>query len=213
MVADQIRARGVSDEAVLRAMEAVPREVFVGIEGAGRAYEDAPQPILEGQTISQPYVVAYMIEALAPALGQRVLEVGTGSGYAAAVLSRVVSQVYTVERYPSLGRLARWRLHRLGYRNVVVRTGDGTLGWAEHAPYDGILVSAGAPEVPEALRLQLAVGGRLVIPVGTRRARQELLCVHRTGPSEWREENLGEVRFVPLVGKAGWQEPEQPEQA
>lgn len=206
MVKQQIRARGVTDEAVLRAMESVPRELFVGSEGAGHAYDDAPQPILEGQTISQPYVVAYMIEALHPARHHRVLEVGTGSGYAAAVLSRIVSQVYTVERHSSLARLATWRLHRLGFRNVRVHTGDGSGGWIDHAPFDGILVSAGAPFVPDALRHQLAVGGRLVIPVGPSRSQQELLCIERRGASEWVEHGLGEVRFVPLVGETAWRE-------
>lgn len=210
MVERQLRARGVRDEEVLRAMELVPREDFVGGEVAHRAYEDSPQPILEGQTISQPYVVAFMIEALWPLATHRVLEIGTGSGYASAVLSRIVHKVYTVERYESLARLAALRFHRLGYNNVKVHTGDGSVGWKDHAPYDGILVSAGAPSVPDALRQQLALGGRLVIPVGRTQAQQELVVVQRNGPEEWREESLGDVRFVPLVGEAAWSEPEQP---
>lgn len=210
MVEQQIRSRGVCDERVLRAMGTVPREFFVGVELVQRAYDDAPQPILEGQTISQPYVVAYMIEALHPGPTHRILEIGTGSGYAAAVLSRIAESVETVERHESLARLAAWRLYRLGYSNVRVHTGDGSLGWPDGAPYDGIVVSAGAPSVPVALRLQLARGGRLVIPVGATRAQQDLICVHRTGVDTWVEVQLGEVRFVPLVGEAAWNEREQP---
>jgi protein-L-isoaspartate(D-aspartate) O-methyltransferase len=206
MVETQIADRGVRDERVLQAMRTVPREAFVPGHLADRAYRDHPLPIDEGQTISQPYVVAWMIEALEPLPGDRVLEIGAGSGYAAAVLSRVVDEVYTVERFPALAREAGRRLERLGYLNVLVRVGDGTLGWPEFAPYDGIVVAAGGPEVPRPLLDQLAPGGRLVIPVGPRPDLQTLLRVTRRPGNRFREEDLGAVRFVPLVGAEGWAE-------
>ena len=159
MVRYQIAARGVSDELVLDAMRAVPREAFMPEELAEFAYEDTPLPIEEGQTISQPYIVALMIAAIQPGAQDRVLEIGTGSGYAAAVLSRVVGQVYTVERHEALVDLARRRLRTLGYGNVEVLHGDGSLGWPEHAPYESLIVTAGGPHVPRQLRDQLAVGG------------------------------------------------------
>ena len=159
MVRYQIAARGVSDELVLDAMRAVPREAFMPEELAEFAYEDTPLPIEEGQTISQPYIVALMIAAIQPEPQDRVLEIGTGSGYAAAVLSRVVGQVYTVERHEALVDLARRRLRTLGYGNVEVLHGDGSLGWPEHAPYESLIVTAGGPHVPRQLRDQLAVGG------------------------------------------------------
>lgn len=206
MVQTQIADRGVRDERVLAAMRTVPREAFVPDHLAGQAYRDHPLPIDEGQTISQPYVVAWMIEALQPHPGDRVLEIGAGSGYAAAVLSRVVDEVYTVERFPALARQAGQRLERLGYLNVLVRVGDGTLGWPEFAPYDGIVVAAGGPEVPRPLLDQLAPGGRLVIPVGPRPDLQTLVRVTRLRDGRLREEDLGAVRFVPLVGAQGWAE-------
>lgn len=206
MVQTQIADRGVRDERVLEAMRTVPREAFVPDHLAGQAYRDHPLPIDEGQTISQPYVVAWMIAALEPQPGDRVLEIGTGSGYAAAVLSRVVDEVYTVERFPALARQAGQRLERLGYLNVLVRAGDGTLGWPELAPYDGIVVAAGGPEVPRPLLGQLAPGGRLVIPVGPRPDLQRLIRVTRLRDGRLREEDLGAVRFVPLVGAQGWAE-------
>jgi protein-L-isoaspartate(D-aspartate) O-methyltransferase len=209
MVRRQIAHRGVRDRRVLDAMSAVPREVFVPERLADVAYEDTPLPIEEQQTISQPYIVALMAETLELEPGQRVLEVGTGSGYAAAVLSRIVGEtgeVYAIERHASLAELARGRMRRLGYGNVNVRHGDGTLGWPEHAPYDAIAVAAGGPEVPPALKRQLAVGGRLVIPVGTDPRLQELVRVRRTGPDRFEQENLGGVRFVPLVGAQGWKQ-------
>ena len=199
MVRYQIAARGVSDDRVLDAMRAVPREAFMPEELAEFAYEDTPLPIEEGQTISQPYIVALMIAAIQPGAQGRVLEIGTGSGYAAAVLSRVVGQVYTVERHEALVDLARRRLRTLGYGNVEVLHGDGSLGWPEHAPYDGIIVTAGGPHVPRQLREQLAVGGRLVIPIGPDPRLQHLVRVTRVTHERFDEERLGAVRFVPLV--------------
>lgn len=204
MVKEQLEARGVSDQAVLAAMKNVPREDFVPAELLGLAYEDGPLPIGEGQTISQPYMVAFMIEALEIAPQNRALEIGTGSGYAAAVLSRVAMEVHTVERLAPLAEAARARLVHHGYDNVSVHVGDGTLGWPEHAPYHAIVVTAGAPSVPEPLMAQLAVGGRLVIPVGPHPRMQTLLRVRRLGEKDYREETLMEVVFVPLIGAAGW---------
>jgi protein-L-isoaspartate(D-aspartate) O-methyltransferase len=203
MVDRQIRQRGVRHEAVLRAMEETPREAFMPPTARHAAYEDAPYPILEGQTISQPYVVAYMIEALRPQPHHRFLEVGTGSGYAAAVLSHLVRHVYTIERHPVLAYYARDRFRELGYDNITDRIGDGSRGWPEHAPYPGILVSAGAPAVPDSLLDQLAPDGRLVIPIGPSHA-QELVVVHRRPGGGFEQEDLGAVRFVPLIGREGW---------
>jgi protein-L-isoaspartate(D-aspartate) O-methyltransferase len=161
MVNRQIAARGVRDPRVLRAMREVPREQFVAPGLEEFAYEDSPLPIAEQQTISQPYIVALMIEAAEIGQGDKVLEIGTGSGYAAAVLSRIANEVYTIERHASLAQAAASRFARLGYRNIEVRRGDGTLGWPEAAPFDAIIVTAGGPEVPETLRRQLRIGGRL----------------------------------------------------
>ena len=160
--------RGITDRRILDAFRSVPREAFMPPRLAEFAYEDTPLPIGEGQTISQPHVVAMTVDALGLRGGERVLEIGTSSGYAAAILSRLTSEVYTVERVPSLFEEARKRLARLGYENIHILCADGSLGWAEHAPYDAIVVSAGAPRVPRALLDQLAVGGRLVLPVGMR---------------------------------------------
>jgi protein-L-isoaspartate(D-aspartate) O-methyltransferase len=204
MVAKQIRDRGVSDEAVLAAMRTVPREIFVLGPYRPFAYDDTPLPIPANQTISQPYIVAFMIAALRLKPEDRVLEIGAGSGYAAAVLSRIVREVYTVERHFKLADYARARLAQLGYDNVWVRHGDGTHGWPEHAPYNGIVVAAGAPSVPESLRAQLAIGGRLVIPVGRSRHQQSLLLVTRQGENQYTEEVLAPVAFVPLIGDEGW---------
>jgi len=204
MVDEQITARGVIDPVVLRAMRAVPRERFVPSSAAEVAYEDSPVPIEEGQTISQPYVVALMAEALRLTGRDRVLEIGAGSGYGAAVLSRIAAEVYAIERHASLAELARRRMKDLGFGNVHVIHGDGTLGWSERAPYNGIVVAAGGPSVPEALRSQLAIGGRLVIPVGASQQVQELVRVTRIGPDDYRQEELGTVRFVPLIGAQGW---------
>jgi protein-L-isoaspartate(D-aspartate) O-methyltransferase len=209
MVDAQLAARGIHDPAVLEAMRAVPREAFVPATQAGYAYEDGPLPIGHGQTISQPYVVAVMTEAVSPRPGDRALEIGTGSGYAAAVLASIVAEVYTVERLPELAAGATRRLRALGYRNVHVRCGDGTLGWPEHAPYDIIIVTAGGPRVPPALLEQLAEAGRLVMPVGRDRWSQQLLRVRR-GPGGAVEEELEAVAFVPLIGAQGWPETRTP---
>lgn len=208
MVRRQIAHRGVRDPRVLEAMSTVPREAFVPERLAEVAYDDTALPIEEEQTISQPYIVALMAEALEVQAGQRVLEVGAGSGYAAAVLSRIAGEVYAIERHAALADLARERMRRLGYDNVHIRQGDGTLGWPEHSPYDAIAVAAGGPKVPPALQQQLAVGGRLVIPVGTDPRLQELVRIRRVAPDRFEQENLGGVRFVPLVGAQGWKQGE-----
>ena len=205
MVQRQIASRGVRDRRVLHALLTVPREVFVPERLHEFAYEDTALPIEEEQTISQPYIVALMAEALEAGPDDRVLEVGAGSGYAAAVLSRIAREVYAIERHGVLAELARERMQRLGYTNVHIVYGDGTLGWPEHAPYDAIAVAAGGPDVPPALQSQLAPGGRLVIPIGTDPRLQELVRVRRTGPEKFQRESLGAVRFVPLVGAQGWQ--------
>ena len=199
MLRRHIAARGVRDPRVLGAMGEVPREEFVPPEYARRAYDDGPLPLGRGQTISQPYVVAWMAEALQLAPGDRVLEVGTGSGYAAAVLGRLCEAVYSVERHRFLADAAAERLRVLGYGNVQVRHGDGTEGWSEHAPYDAIVVAAGGPRVPEPLREQLGVGGRLVIPVGAAAGGQTLVRERRGPSGGFTREELGRVRFVPLV--------------
>jgi protein-L-isoaspartate(D-aspartate) O-methyltransferase len=206
MVEVDLAHQGISDPKVLEAFRSIAREDFVPSELAEFAYEDAPLPIGEGQTISQPYIVAVTAQALSLRGGERVLEVGTGSGYAAAVLSRIARDVYSVERIAALADSARERLERLGYDHVRVHCGDGSLGWPEHAPYDAIAVAAGGPKVPDALREQLAIGGRLVIPVGRDEVSQELLRVTRVSETEYREESIADVRFVPLIGEQGWQE-------
>ncbi|HEX6015622.1 MAG TPA: protein-L-isoaspartate(D-aspartate) O-methyltransferase, partial [Geminicoccaceae bacterium] len=206
MVDVQIARRGVRDRRVLDAMRRVPREAFVEPGFEEFAYEDGPLPIGEGQTISQPYIVALMIEAAEVKPGERVLEVGAGSGYAAAVMSRIADQVFAIERHPSLAEAARRRVRELGYGNVDLRVGDGTRGWPEAAPFDAILVAAGGPQVPEALKEQLAIGGRLVVPVGEEERRQRLLKITRAGATEYDEEDLGGVMFVPLIGEQGWAE-------
>ncbi len=205
MIREQLAYRGISDPAVLAAMREVPREEFVPVDLRGSAYEDGPLPIGEGQTISQPYMVAYMTEALELSRGDRVLEIGTGSGYAAAVLSRIVAEVHTVERIAWLATAARERLDRLGYPNIRIHVGDGSLGWPEQAPYDAIVVTAGAPDVPQSLMEQLAAGGRLVIPVGHNLTFQTLVRVRRAGKNDYQRESLMAVMFVPLIGAAGWE--------
>jgi protein-L-isoaspartate(D-aspartate) O-methyltransferase len=207
MVALQVARRGVTDPRVLAAMREVPREAFVGGGMEEFAYEDSPLPIAAGQTISQPYIVALMIEAAQIKPGDRVLDVGTGSGYAAAILSRLAGRVYSIERHRALADSARRSLETLGYTNVEVRHGDGTLGWPDAAPFDAILVAAGGPEIPEALRRQLKIGGRLIIPIGKLGNIQELVKVVRDGDDRFHEEDLGPVTFVPLIGEAGWAEP------
>jgi protein-L-isoaspartate(D-aspartate) O-methyltransferase len=207
MVSRHLQARGVSDPLVLAAMGKVPREAFVPDALREFAYEDSALPIEAGQTISQPYIVARMIELLALEPSDIVLEVGAGSGYAAAVLSRIARQVYAIERHEELAIEARERLKRLGYDNAEIVWADGTKGLPEHAPFNAILVSAGGPKVPEPLKRQLAIGGRLVIPVG-RDVHQTLLLVRRIGEDEFEEEDYGAVSFVPLIGVEGWVEPE-----
>jgi protein-L-isoaspartate(D-aspartate) O-methyltransferase len=198
MVERQLAARGIADTRVLEAMGRVPREAFVAPDLAEFAYDDNPLPIGEGQTISQPYIVALMAEAARIRPGARVLEVGAGSGYAAAVLAHLAQEVVTVERHASLAEGARRVLSSLGYDNVEVLHGDGSKGHSARAPYDAILVAAGAPAPPDALKQQLAEGGRLVIPVSVD-GRQELRVIARSGDS-FTSEDLGAVRFVPLLG-------------
>ena len=199
MVERQIRARGISEPAVLEALAAVPRNRFVPAELAPRAYDDTPLPIGYDQTISQPYVVAYMTEAAALTPDAKVLDIGTGSGYQAAVLAEIVGQVYSIEIVPELAERSRRLLADLGYDNVEVRTGDGYQGWPDEAPFDAIVVAAAPDHVPPALVEQLAVGARLVIPVG--RFMQEILIVTKTADGSTTEAVLP-VRFVPMTGEA-----------
>ncbi len=206
MVDFDIAARGVRDARVLEAMRAVRREDYVPADLRGRAFGDHPLPIGSGQTISQPYIVALMCEALQLRGGERVLEIGTGSGYSAAVLARLADRVETVERLAGLAEIAQRRLAEAGTTNVSVHCADGTLGWPAAAPYDAIVVTAGGPKVPPALRAQLAPGGRLVMPVDNGQGWQDLVRVTHLGPGDDRTELLSEVVFVPLVGEQGWPE-------
>lgn len=207
MVENQLTARGIRDMRVLEAMRVIPRDQFVGLDLSEFAYEDTPLPIEEGQTISQPYIVALMTEALELHDGDRVLEIGTGSGYAAAVLSQIASEVFTVERLASLAHQAAKRFVKFGYSNIHVLQGDGTLGWPEKAPFDAIVVTAGGPEIPQPLLEQLAIGGRLVVPYGPTTREQMLIRVRRASETEYLREELGAVRFVPLIGAEGWEGP------
>jgi protein-L-isoaspartate(D-aspartate) O-methyltransferase len=204
MVERAIVARGVRSEPVLRAMRNVAREAFLPQYLREFAYDDTPLPIEQGQTISQPYIVAFMTEALALEGGETVLEIGTGSGYAAAVVAEIAGDVYTVERIGQLAEKAAATLADLGYANVHVLHGDGTKGWPDHAPYDGIIVAAGGPKIPDTLKEQLKIGGRLVIPVGRDPKVQELVRVTRVSENEFHHEDLADVRFVPLIGTEGW---------
>lgn len=204
MVQRQIAGRGVKSENVLNAMRKVPREQFLPKGQGVWAYDDNPLPIGDGQTISQPYVVAYMVEALALQGGEKVLEIGTGSGYAAAILAEIAAEVYTIERIEGLATMASRVLEDLGYANVHVRHGDGTLGWPEQAPFDGIVVTAAGPEVPATLKQQLKIRGRLVIPVGETKWSQQVVRVTRVTAAEFETEDLLPVRFVPLIGEEGW---------
>ncbi|AOY86928.1 protein-L-isoaspartate O-methyltransferase [Marinobacter salinus] len=204
MVDYQIIGRGISSPLVIEAMRRVPREKFVPRGMIDCAYEDGPLPIGAGQTISQPYIVALMTEGLDLEGGERVLDIGTGSGYAAAVLACIASRVFSIERIPELAEHAAATLAAEGYSNVEVRCGDGTLGWPEEAPFDGICVAAGAPTVPEALKSQLAIGGKLVIPVGSEHSVQSLRRIIRISETEFHSDNFGDVRFVPLLGEEGW---------
>ncbi|HEY0335519.1 MAG TPA: protein-L-isoaspartate(D-aspartate) O-methyltransferase [Stenotrophomonas sp.] len=204
MLESHLRARDIDDARVLAAMARVPRERFVEPGAESHAYVDAPLPIGEGQTISQPYIVALMAQAAAIGAADRVLEIGTGSGYGAAVLGELAARVDTVERHASLATTAARRLADLGYQQVHVHVGDGSCGWPESSPFDAIVVTAGAPGVPQALREQLAVGGRLVIPVGNADGGQRLCRFTRRLPGDMVCEDLGGVIFVPLVGEQGW---------
>jgi protein-L-isoaspartate(D-aspartate) O-methyltransferase len=202
MVERQLRKRGIRDERVLAAMLSVPRHEFVPAELAGEAYGDRPLPIGHGQTISQPFMVAAMAEALGLSGGERLLEIGAGSGYQAAVLSLLAREVHTVEMHEELAVASRDRLRRLGYANVHVHVGDGTLGWPDAAPFEAIVVTAAAPEIPPPLTAQLEEGGRLIVPVGTP-DEQRLLRVERRG-NALSTQPLYHCRFVPLIGKFGW---------
>jgi protein-L-isoaspartate(D-aspartate) O-methyltransferase len=204
MVERHILGRGITDPLVIEAMCQAPRHLFVEEALQGQAYSDYPLPIGEKQTISQPYIVALMTESLQLRGGEKVLEIGTGSGYQAAVLARIASRVYTVERFPTLARRARKVLDAIGANNVNIRLSDGTCGWEDEAPFDAIIITAGAPSIPVQYLEQLAVGGRLVIPVGTL-GTQVLKRVVRTGEKDFAEEDLLDCRFVPLVGKFGWE--------
>lgn len=203
MIKTQLVKRDITDESVLNSMLTVPRHYFVQEDQKEYAYYDSPLNIGEGQTISQPYIVAWMAQLLELASKDRVLEIGTGSGYSAAVLSRIASQVYTMERHEVLAERARDRFQTLDYKNIKVRLEDGTLGWPEEAPFDAILVTAGAPFIPEPLLEQLSIGGRLVIPVG-KKGDQELIRVRKSLDNDFIHEHLGQVRFVSLIGAKGW---------
>lgn len=204
MVDYQVHARGVTTPAVLEAMRRIPREAFVPIELREFAYDDTALPIAAGQTITQPYFVAMMVEALNLSGGERVLDVGTGSGYAAAVLACMAGEVCSIERIGELADFAQRRLAAEGFANVEVTVGDGSRGWPERAPFDAIMVAAGAPTVPPALKAQLKVGGRLVMPVGSDEGVQELVRITRVSEDEYESQDLADVRFVPLVGEGGW---------
>jgi protein-L-isoaspartate(D-aspartate) O-methyltransferase len=204
MVEHQIVRRGVKNPLVLEAMGRLPREAFVLPGWEEEAYEDQPLPIAENQTISQPYIVAFMLEAAELRPGDRALEIGTGSGYAAAVMGTIAARVYTIERHAGLAKTAQQRLRALGLDNVECRVGDGTSGWPDAQPFDAILVTAAGPLVPSTLTSQLAIDGRLVIPVGESRHHQRLVKITRDGPEDFREEVLANVAFVPLIGGHGW---------
>lgn len=203
MVEAQIARRGLRDLRVLAVMRTVPREVFLAPKFKELAYDDGHLPIAEGQSISQPYIVAAILEAAEVHGNDKVLEVGSGCGYTAALLGRLADKVFAVEHRAALTEAARERLRALGYDNVELRTADGSSGWPQVAPFDAIIVSAGGPRVPESLKRQLAIGGRLVMPVGLP-DEQRLVRLTRTGRKEFELENLGAVRFVKLMGAEGW---------
>jgi protein-L-isoaspartate(D-aspartate) O-methyltransferase len=202
---DFLRSRGITDQAVLKAMGKLPREQFLEKNFSRRAYEDSALPIGSGQTISQPYTVAYMTQALCLKPGEKVLEIGTGSGYQAAILAELGCKVYTIERHQQLLMAARKVFESLGYHNIISRSGDGSRGWSEYAPFDAIIVTAGAPDVPETLTKQLSPkGGRLIVPVGSLSVQKMYLIINNNGNLD--VEELPEFKFVPLVGKEGWEE-------
>ncbi len=204
MVDTQLVPRGIRDKAVLNAMRTVPRHLFLGESPQSSAYDDMALPIGEGQTISQPYMVAVMTELLGLTGKEKVLEIGTGSGYQAAVLSRLAKEVFTIERIASLAEDAAQRFRELAYFNIHVRIGDGTLGWPEEAPFDGIIITAASPQIPDPLKAQVSENGIIVIPVGSRYS-QQLLRVKRT-KSGFEEEYHTPCVFVPLIGEHGWKE-------
>ncbi|HYA15497.1 MAG TPA: protein-L-isoaspartate(D-aspartate) O-methyltransferase [Syntrophales bacterium] len=206
MVDSQIRARGVRDPRVLKAMETVPRHLFVNEALRDQSYNDNPLPIDGGQTISQPYIVALMTEAMELKGNEKVLEIGTGSGYQTAILAELAEHVFSIDRIASLASGARRLLESLNYFNVAIRVGDGTYGWREEAPFDAIMVTAGAPSIPKTLLEQLAIGGRLVIPTGGRHS-QVLLKLTRISEdlNDVKKEDLGGCRFVDLIGEYGWE--------
>jgi protein-L-isoaspartate(D-aspartate) O-methyltransferase len=206
MVERQLRSRGITDQNILDAFLKVPREAFVSTQYKELAYGDHPLPIEAGQTISQPYIVALMIKAAGLGPGDRVLEVGAGSGYAAAIISRIAGEVFAIERQHELVEVARERIKRLGYDNVEILEGDGTRGCPDHAPFDAILAAASGSHVPKALLDQLASDGRLVMPLGSPGWVQELVKVTKRGDGGLEQENLGAVRFVPLIGEEGWKD-------
>lgn len=204
MIIEQLEARGIHDPRVLEAFRRVARERFVDPERIGEAYADKPLPIVEGQIISQPYIVALMLQSAEISPSDRVLEIGAGSGYAAALLAHLAQRIWTIERHARLARFAGARIAELGLSNVTVLRGDGTPGWPHAAPFDVIIVSAGAPTVSATLKQQLAIGGRLVIPIGPTERSQRLLKIVRLDKSEFAEEDLGAVSFVPLQGEHGF---------
>lgn len=204
MVEEQIRARGIRDPRVLTAVATVPRHVFVDEALRDRSYQDKALPIGDRQTISQPFMVALMSEALELEEHDRVLEIGTGSGYQTAVLAELCETVFSIERIPALATRARQRLESLGYYNVLIQTGDGTIGWNEHAPFDAVLVTAASPRIPRPLVEQLRRGGRLVLPLGEEHE-QMLVRIRRDDEDRLLEEMLGECRFVKLVGRHAWE--------
>lgn len=204
MVETQLMGRGIRNPRVLDAMRRVPRHLFVEEALKEQAYSDYPLPIGEKQTISQPYIVALMSEALDLKGDEKVLEIGTGSGYQAAILAELAERVFSIERFPPLAYRANQILQKLGYQNILIRVADGSLGWPDEAPFDGIMATAGTPRIPQPLVDQLRVGGRLVLPVGDRLS-QELILVERT-PEGIHKTDLGGVRFVDLIGKWGWED-------
>jgi protein-L-isoaspartate(D-aspartate) O-methyltransferase len=206
MVDTQVRARGIRDPRVLKALEKVPRHLFVNEALRDQAYNDNPLPIDGGQTISQPYIVALMTEALELTGSEKVLEIGTGSGYQTAILAELADHVFSIDRIASLAGNARRLLESLNYYNIAIRVGDGTLGWKDEAPFDAIMVTAGAPDIPKTLVEQIAVGGRLVVPVGGRHS-QALIKLTRLSESihDVKKEDLGGCRFVDLIGEYGWE--------
>lgn len=208
MVTQQLMKRGIRDARVLQAMHDIPRHLFVPVRYRSMAYDDMPLPIGRGQTISQPLMVAMMTEALRLRGDERVLEIGTGSGYQAAILSRLATAVFSIERLPELAAKARTALSTLGIMNVHVLVGDGSLGLPEHGPYDAVVVAAASPKIPPTLVAQLTTGGRLVIPVGERR--QQTLVRLTKSDNEPQVEHLGGCRFVPLIGEEGWLSDEAP---